>query len=117
MIDPWWPVAALAGIQMIDAALCWRPVPFIAQCLRDVRFPTRLWPVMTPLKVAAAAGLVLGVWVPPLAVVTASCLVAYFTIAVVMHVRARDLGRNLFLNATGMLGICVATLVYVVARS
>jgi len=28
-----------------------------------------------------------------------------------MHVRAHDLGRNLFVNATGMLGICVATMV------
>lgn len=117
MINPWWPVVALAGIQAVDAALCWRPVPFIAQCFRDVSFPTRFWPVMTPLKLAAAAGLVVGVWVPPLAVVTTSCLVAYFAVAVAMHVRARDLGRNLFVNATGMLALCVATLVYVVGQT
>jgi len=29
-----------------------------------------------------------------------------------MHIAARDFGRNLFLNATGMLAICVATGVF-----
>jgi hypothetical protein len=39
-------------------------------------------------------------------------LVLYFVVAVSMHVRARDLGRDLFLNATGMLLVCLATLVF-----
>lgn len=117
MVDPWWPLVSLAAIELVDAALCWRPAPFIAQCFRDVGFPVRLWPVMTPLKLAAAAGLVAGVWVPSLAVVTAGCLVLYFVIAIALHVRARDLGRNLFVNATGMLVICAATLVWVSTSS
>jgi hypothetical protein len=29
-----------------------------------------------------------------------------------MHMRARDLGKNLFVNASGMLVICTAVLVY-----
>jgi len=32
-------------------------------------------------------------------------------VAISMHIRARDFGRNLFLNAAGMLLICAATLV------
>ena len=44
--------------------------------------------------------------------VTAAALVLYFVVAVIMHIRARDLGRDLFLNATGMLLICLATLVF-----
>lgn len=116
MLTPWWPVAALAVIQLADAVMCWRPMPFIAQCFSDVNFPERFWPVMTPLKLAAAAGLIVGVWWPPLAALTSGCLVAYFAVAVAMHILARDLGRNLFLNATGMLVICVATLAFVLSN-
>lgn len=110
MINLWWPLVILAAIQACDAVLCWRPVRFVEKCLDDVHFPRRYWKVLTPLKLAAAAGLVAGIWVPPLAVLTAMALVAYFLVAIGMHLRARDFGRNLFLNATAMLAICVAVL-------
>lgn len=99
--DPVWPVLVLAAVQLADAAMCWRPLPFIADCLRDVRFPERWWPVLTPVKTAAAAGLVTGVWWAWLGVLTGVCLVVYFAIAVTMHVRAHDLGRNAF-NAAAL---------------
>jgi hypothetical protein len=38
--------------------------------------------------------------------------VLYFLVAIAFHVRARDFGRNLLLNATGMLLICVLVAVY-----
>lgn len=117
MIDPWWPVVVLAVIQAGDAALCWKPVAFIRDCLLDVGFPRRFWRVLTPLKLAAAAGLVVGIWWRPLAILTSAALVCYFVLAIAMHVRARDFGRNLFVNATGMLVLCTATLVYVAATA
>ena len=107
---------ALAVVQLVDAALCRRPVAFVADCLRDVGFPERYWPVLTPLKIAAAGGLLVGIWVPWLAVTTTVALVAYFVVAIAMHLRARDLGRNLFLNATGMLLLCLAELAFLLAR-
>ncbi|GAA2231018.1 DoxX family protein [Promicromonospora sukumoe] len=110
--DPVWPVVVLAVISLVDGVLCLRPVPFIAQCFEDVGFPRRYWWVASPIKFAAAAGLVAGIWVPGLGVLTVACLVLYFVVAIAMHVRARDFGRNLFLNATGMLVVCVATLVF-----
>ena len=116
MTTPWWPLVALAVAQLVDAALCRRPVAFVADCLRDVGFPERWWPVLTPLKIAAAAGLLVGIWVPWLAVTTTVTLVAYFVVAITMHVRARDLGRNLFLNATGMLLLCLAELAFLLTR-
>ena len=116
MIHPSWPVITLAAIQVVDAALCRKPAPFIAQCFRDVHFPERYWPVMTPLKAAAAAGLVAGLRWPPLAAVTSGSLVAYFLLAVGAHLRARDFGRNLFLNATGMLALSAATFVHVLRQ-
>lgn len=106
--DPWWPVVVLAGIQAVDAVLCVRPVDFVRGCLEDVRFPRRLWAVLPWVKGLAAAGLVAGLVVPYLAFLTSAALVAYFAVAIVMHVRARDLGRNLFVNATSMLAICAA---------
>jgi hypothetical protein len=117
VIQPWWPLAALAAIQVADAALCRRPVPFVRDCLADVRFPERWWWVLTPIKLAAAAGLVTGIWLRPVALLTSVALVAYFVIAVTLHVRARDLGRNLFVNASGMLVLCVATVAFVLATS
>ena len=75
----------------------------------DVHFPRKWWWVLTPIKFAAAAGLVAGIWIPYLGLVTCVALAAYFLVAIGMHVAARDFGRNLFVNATGMLVICVAT--------
>lgn len=76
--------------------------------------PRTLLEVSPPLKAAAAAGLIVGIWVPPLAVLVSAALVCYFAVAVSAHVRARDFGRNLFLNATAMLVICSATLAFTV---
>lgn len=110
--EPIWPVVLLAVIQLADGVMCLKPVSFIARCLTNVHLPRRFWRWLSPLKFAAALGLLAGIWIPYLGVVTAAALVLYFVIAVIMHVRARDLGRDLFLNATGMLLICLATLVF-----
>jgi len=108
---PIWPVILLAVISFGDALLCLGPVSFIARCFEDVGWPRRFWWVMSPIKFAAAAGLVAGIWVPYLGFVTTVALVLYFAMAITMHVRARDFGRNLFVNATGMLVLCVFTLI------
>lgn len=105
--DPVWPVVVLALVCLVDAALCLRPVPFIARCLTDVRLPRAAWRLLPPIKVAAALGLVAGIWLPVLGLVTGACLVLYFAVAISMHVAARDLGRNLFVNALGMLLLSV----------
>ncbi|MFD7310418.1 DoxX family protein [Promicromonospora sp. NPDC059942] len=110
--DPVWPVVVLAVISLVDGVLCLKPASFIAACFDDVGFPRKYWWVASPIKFAAAAGLVAGIWIPGLGVLTTACLVLYFVLAIAMHVRAHDFGRNLFLNATGMLLLCVATLVF-----
>jgi len=110
--DPWWPVLVLAVVTAGDGVLCLRPAAFVAQCFRDVGWPCRWWWVMPPVKFAAAAGLVAGIRVPVLGLVTTIALVAYFLIAIGMHVRARDIGRTLFVNAAGMLALCVGVLAW-----
>ncbi len=109
--EPAWPVVALAGLQLVDGALCIRAIEPIARCFEDVRLPRPFWPVTPVVKVTAAGGLLAGLRVPYLGAVTASAMVAYVVGAIGMHVRARDLGRNLFVNASGMLAICVGTTV------
>jgi len=115
MRDPWWPLAALAAIQLVDGILSFRPVPFVADCLQGVRFPRRLWWMLPPMKFAAAAGLLAGIWVEPLAVLTTAAVVAYFLVALVMHIRAHDFRRYLYVNCLGMLVVSVATLGVVLA--
>ena len=112
MVQSWWPLVGLAVIHLADAAMCLKPVGFIRDCLRDVGFPRRFWPLLPLLKTVTAAGLVAGIWSAPLAVLTSAAVVCYFLTAVGMHIRARDLGRNLFLNATGMLVLSTATFVF-----
>ncbi|MFP3513382.1 DoxX family protein, partial [Peribacillus sp. SIMBA_075] len=87
--DPIWPVAALAVICLGDGLLCLKPVRFVAECYRGVNWPSRYWWLMPPIKVAAAAGLVAGIGIPALGIVTNSCLVLYFVVAIAAHIRAR----------------------------
>ena len=65
--------------------------------------------MMAPIKFAAAAGLVGGIWIPYLAAVTCAALILYFVIAISMHIAARDFGTQPVLNATAMLLICIWT--------
>lgn len=106
--DPLWPVLILAVIQTVDAVMCLGPASFIRDCFNDVKFPRKWWWTMPVIKFAAAAGLTAGIWIPALGLMTGAALILYFTLAIGMHIRARDFGRNLFLNATGMLLICTA---------
>lgn len=110
--SPVWPVIVLAAIQVIDGLLCIKPAVFVAECFTAVGWPRKYWWMMPPVKFAAAAGLVLGVWVPYLGLVTCLALVFYFLVAIGMHITARDFGRNLFVNATGMLVLSAATGVF-----
>lgn len=102
-----WPLVALAVIQVADGLMCVKPVRFVAECFEAVNLPRRLWWMIAPVKFAAATGLILGISVPFLAALTCAALVAYFLVAIGMHLGARDLGRNLFVNAIGMLAICM----------
>lgn len=110
--DPVWPVVVLAAISFADGLLCLKPAQFIAKCFRDVGWPQKWWWLMPIIKLAATAGLIAGIWVPVVGLLTSVCLVLYFVVAIAMHIRARDFGRNLFLNATVMLAICVSVLLW-----
>ena len=107
--DPTWPLFVLATIQLADAAACVKPIAPVARCFDDVGFPRRFWWVFTPIKLAAAVGLLVGVWVPEIGLAACIGLILYFVLAIRAHIRARDFGRNLFVNAIGMLVLTIGT--------
>jgi DoxX-like protein len=87
---------------------------FVLANSESVGVPARWVPWLGGLKLAGAAGLVVGVlaW-PPLGVLAAAGLVLFFVGAIVTHVRARVLG-NLYFPG-GYLALAVASLVLGVA--
>ena len=107
--DPTWPLFVLAAIQLGDAVVSFKPMTFAAECFEDVNFPRKYWWVVTPIKLASAAGLILGAWIPEIGLAACLGLIVYFLLAIGAHVRARDFGRNLFVNATGMLVLTAGT--------
>src|SRR3954452_16516037 len=56
-----------------------------------VGVPLRFFPVLAFLEVAGAAGILVGLWLKPLGVLAAACLVAYFAGAAIGHLRVGDI--------------------------
>src|SRR3954462_9116987 len=55
-----------------------------------VGVPLRFFPVLAFLEVAGAAGILVALWLKPLGVLAAACLVAYFAGAALGHLRVGD---------------------------
>lgn len=58
--------------------------------LKHADVPRKWWDDLAIIKMAAAAGLIIGIFWPPLLMITAVCLVFYFGGAVVQHIKAGD---------------------------
>jgi DoxX-like family len=107
--DPVWPAPVLALVQLADAIFCAIPTRFVTKCLDDVRLPARYRPLLPGLKLAAVVGLTVGLWIDYLGAVTSACVAVYFVLAVGAHIRAKDIGRNMF-NASVILAFSVFVL-------
>ena len=81
----------LAVFQVLDA-LGTELVPprYLERHLDHLGVPRTLRPLLSPIKVAGAAGLVLGTRVPRVGVLAAAGLVAYYSAAASFHVLADD---------------------------
>jgi hypothetical protein len=110
--DPIWPVLLLAGLLVLDAAMSIRPPKFIEGCLSGVGLPRDWWWVLIVIKSFAATGLIVGIWVPGIALASTVGVVAYFLCAAVAHVRARFLKQEFWVNCLGFLAIAVLALVF-----
>lgn len=106
-----WLVLALAIVLLGDVVLSIKPVAFIGQCLESVEFPRRYWWVFLVIKTLAAAGLILGLWIPNLALAAAVGTVSYFVCATIAHLRASAYGVA-FAGCLGMLLLSILVLVF-----
>jgi hypothetical protein len=115
--SPIWPVLVLLAIQAGDAALMVRPPKFIVDCLEGVRFPRDWWWVLITAKVASVVGLLVGLWVPGVAMTTTAAIVVYFLAAAASHIRARALNSAFWINCLGMLLLSLAVLLVSFVRA
>lgn len=111
MIDYWWLTALLAMVLLIDALMSIRPPMFIVKCLDGVGFPRDWWWTLIVVKLAAAAGLAVGLAYPGVASAANAGVIVYFLCAAYAHYRARFMTREFWINCLGMLGFSIVVLV------
>ncbi|MET7772979.1 DoxX family protein [Nocardia sp. NPDC005366] len=85
--------------------------PAIVATVTAVGFPARHLTTLGVIKLAGAIGLSVGLLWPPLSIAAAVGLVAYFTAAVGMHIRAR---HGEIAAPTGFLALSVAASVLLI---
>ncbi|WP_225729980.1 MULTISPECIES: DoxX family protein [unclassified Nocardia] len=101
----------LAAAMLQSGAMKFVRPAWILRFAEAVHLTTPQLTALGSLQIAAAAGLVWGIWFPPFAVAAATGLVLYFCGAVVAHIRTGD--RNM-LGALVFLAISIATSVVLV---
>ena len=83
--------AALAAVQAIDVVgNVLAPRRKVQAHLDRLGLPRPLHRVLSPLKLATASGLVVGVQSPAVGTVTSAALVAFYAAAATFHVRSGD---------------------------
>lgn len=82
--------------------------PRIVRLMADVHVSGSKLTVLGGLQVAAAVGLVVGIWIPALGTAAAVGLVLYFSGAIAAHLRASDPNMQ---GAAMFLALSIATLV------
>lgn len=110
--DPWWTSAGLAAVLFLDALVSIRPPKFIQQCLDGVGYPRDWWWSLIAIKLAAASGLIIGIWVPGFGLATNAAVISYFLAAAYAHVRAQFLKQEFWVNCLGMLLFAVLALLF-----
>ena len=96
---------ALASIGSGFAKL--KQVPQVMQSMESVGVKANQVPVLAALEIAGGLGLVAGIWLQPLGVLSAICLALYFVGAVIGHLR-KNHGIAEFGAALGILIIAIA---------
>jgi DoxX-like family len=80
----------LAALITFSAALKLTHRPNVVESYRTAGVPETWLNGLAALLLAAAAGLVIGIWWPIAGIAAAAGLVAYFVLAVVFHIRSKD---------------------------
>ncbi|MCU1450753.1 MAG: hypothetical protein JWP02_2923 [Acidimicrobiales bacterium] len=80
----------LAVVQVLDAVANEIPRKYVKAHLDHLGVPAYLRPVLTPIKMSTAAGLLLGLDRPRLGALVSASLVAYYSAAARFHLLAGD---------------------------
>jgi len=110
--EPWWLVAALAALLFVDAVMSLMPPKFIRDCLNGVHFPQEWWWVLIVIKLLAVTGLIVGIFVPGIALAANIAVVAYFLCAAIAHIRAKFLKQEFWVNCLGFLSSALVVLLF-----
>ncbi len=79
------PILTFSGIGKL------RRDPHIVRVINEVvGVPLKYFPLLAACEFLAAAGLLIGIWVPSLGALAGAATVAYFVGAVISHLRVRD---------------------------
>jgi uncharacterized membrane protein YphA (DoxX/SURF4 family) len=106
----------LAAICLNSAVMKLRQAEAVVAVIHGtVGVPKPYLPVLAALEMAGAMGIVIGLWVEPLGILAAACLVAYFSGAVIGHLRVRDT-KNLAMPLPPLV-LAIAVLVLRLATS
>lgn len=83
--------ASLLGFAAAGSAIAkFMKVPQIMESMAHVGVKPALIPILGALEVLGTLGLVLGIWMQPLGVLSAVCLALYFLGAVVSHIMVKS---------------------------
>jgi hypothetical protein len=103
-------VAILLSVGLVmSGGLKLAKTPRIVEGIGGLGVPLSLFPVLAALEIAAAAGLIIGLWFAPLGIAAGVGVILYFTGAVITHLRAhnREFAPPLVL---GMMGAAAVAL-------
>ncbi len=84
-------LASLLGFAATGSGIAkFMKVPQIMESMEHVGVKASLIPLLGALEILGTLGLVLGIWMRPLAMLSAVCLTLYFFGAVVSHLKAKS---------------------------
>lgn len=84
-------IISLAAILVFSGLGKLRHNPHIVKVIHEVvRVPMKFLPLLAACEFAGAAGIVIGIWWPPLGIAASIGVVLYFVGAVIAHLRVGD---------------------------
>lgn len=84
----------LAALLSVAALRKLRPTPEVIESYRRAGVPEHRLTPLALLLLAGAAGLIAGLFWPPIGLAAAFALVVYFAVAITFHIRANDTRRT-----------------------
>lgn len=85
-----WLALILIVVLGLDAIACIGPIPYIRKDLERLGCSENVIRAIPAIKLAAVAGLTVGLWVPWIGALAAAGMIVYFVFALDYHRRAQD---------------------------